>query len=155
MSEEARCCAAAAACIAPSFSKLGRSCPSDSAEYWPARIFEVPVSAGDCLAMRADNTGSPLGADLFGAVVTPEGTSILFDEELPCSVPNPEGYACPSGAVTATAAGKAYVMVGAWEGKGCAAGRTTPFTLSVSLNGVAVDLKAAPVCSGDLQAIIP
>lgn len=130
-------------------------CPSDSSIFWPARIFEVTVAAGDCLAMQADNVGSPLGADLFGAIVSPEGTSILYDEETPCSVPNPEGYACPSGAATMASAGKAFVMVGMWEGKGCTPTDKTAFTLRVSLNGQAVDLAMAPSCSGDLQSIIP
>jgi hypothetical protein len=130
-------------------------CPADSGEVWPATIYEIPVSAGDCLSMKADNVGSPLGADLFGAIVEPGGKSLLYDEEIACTVPNPEGYACPAGAVITEASGNAYVMVGSWEGQGCSAGDPTPFELVVAINGTDVDLSAGALCTGDLLEIIP
>ncbi len=130
-------------------------CPSDSGEFWPAKVYEIPVTDGDCLTMEADNTGSPLGADLFGAIVEPGGKSMLYDEEMACTVANPEGYTCPAGSVTMEASGDAYVMVGTWEGQGCTPGDPTPFELSVAINGVDVDLSAGAVCAGDLLEIIP
>lgn len=129
-------------------------CTADSSVYWPARVFALEVAAGDCVHMRADNVGSPAGADLFGAIVEPTGKSLLFDEEVACSVPNPSGYQCPDGGVTTEAAGTLYVIVGAWEGQGCPPDTTTPYTLSVSVNGADVALDPA-VCSGDLLQIIP
>jgi len=130
-------------------------CPADSSVFWPAKLYEVPVAVGDCVHMRADNAGSASGADLFGAIIDPGGTSLLFDEETPCSVSNPEGYACPEGGVTIEASGLAYVVVGSWEGLGCPATTDTPFQLSVSINGVDVDLSGGEVCAGDLLEIIP
>ena len=130
-------------------------CPSDSSVFWPAVVYEVTVAAGDCLFMQADNVGSTLGADLFGAIVDPGGKSILWDEEQPCSVANPDGYACPAGGATMEAAGTAYVMVGAWEGAGCTPTEAVPFELDVALNGTDVDLSGAFVCAGDLLEIIP
>lgn len=130
-------------------------CTADSSAYWPAKIFAVSVGVGDCLHMRADNVGSPSGADLFGAIVDPGGKSLLFDEESDCTVPNPQGYLCPEGGTTVEAAGTAYVVVGSWEGEGCPAGETTPFELAVSVNGVDVDLSRAEVCAADLLDVIP
>lgn len=130
-------------------------CPADSGVYWPAKLYEVPVTAGDCLHMVADNAGSPSGADLFGALIDPGGKSLLFDEESPCTVANPDGYACPAGGVTIETTGMAYVVVGSWEGAGCPAATTTPFQLSVSIDGVDVDLSAGELCAGDLLEIIP
>ncbi len=130
-------------------------CPADTSVFWPAKVYAVPVAAGDCLFMQADNAGSPLGADLFGAIVEPGGKSILYDEEMPCSVENPEGYDCPAGGATMEASGTAYVMVGIWEGDGCAPQADTPFTLDVAVNGVDVELSSSFVCAGDLLEIIP
>lgn len=130
-------------------------CPADSGVFWPAKLFRVPVSAGDCLHMRADNVGSPLGADLFGAIVDPSGTSLLFDEEVDCTVPNPDGYACPEGATTVAMTGEATIIVGAWEGGGCTPMEDTPFELTVAINGVDVDLSGSELCAGDLLEIIP
>lgn len=130
-------------------------CPSDSGVFWPAMVYEVAVAEGDCIFMQADNVGSPLGADLFGATVDPNGKSILWDEEQPCSVSNPDGYACPAGGATIEAQGTAYVMVGTWEGAGCMPEEATPFELTVAVNGVDVDLSSAAVCAGDLLEIIP
>jgi hypothetical protein len=130
-------------------------CTADSGMYWPAKVFAVSVGVGDCLHMRADNVGSPAGADLFGAVVDPGGKSLLFDEEADCTVLNPQGYLCPEGGTTVEAAGVAYVIVGAWEGEGCPAEETTPFELAVSVNGVDVDLSTAEVCAADLLEVIP
>ncbi len=130
-------------------------CPADVGVFWPAKVYAVTVNAGDCLHMRADNVGSALGADLFGAIVEPGGKSVLYDEEIPCTVPNPEGYACPAGGATMESAGTAYVMVGVWEGEGCTATDATPFELDVALNGADVDLSAGAVCAGDLLEIIP
>jgi len=128
-------------------------CPADSSVYWPARLFRFPVQVGDCVFMRADNAGSPMGADLFGAVLDPGGKSLLFDEEHPCAVPNPEGYACPEGGTTIETTGDGYVLVGAWEGMGCTPKDAVPFQLAVSVNGQPVTPE--PVCAGDLQVIIP
>jgi hypothetical protein len=148
-----------AACAATGNNALPQAdttlCPADSGVFWPAMVYEVPVNAGDCLYMQADNVGSPLGADLFGAIVEPGGTSIVWDEELPCSVANPDGYACPAGGATMAAAGTAYVIVGAWEGAGCTPTEDIPFELAVAVNGVDVDLSNAHVCAGDLLEIIP
>lgn len=130
-------------------------CPTDSGVFWPAKVYAVPVEAGDCLYMQADNVGSPLGADLFGAIVEPGGKSVLLDEEIDCSVTNPEGYTCPAGGATMEASGTAYVMVGTWEGEGCTAGDPTPFELAVAIDGVDVDLSSSAVCAGDLLEIIP
>jgi hypothetical protein len=130
-------------------------CPADSAQFWPAKVYEIAVSAGDCLYMQADNVGSPMGADLFGAIVEPGGKSNLYDEEIACTVTNPEGYACPAGGATMEASGNAYVIVGTWEGLGCTATEATPFELVVAINGVDVDLSGGAVCAGDLLDIIP
>lgn len=129
-------------------------CTADSAVLWPARIFAIEVAAGDCLHMRADNVGSPSGADLFGAIVEPSGKSLLFDEEVDCTVANPDGFKCPDGGVTTETAGTAYVIVGSWEGQGCPPDTSTPFTLALSMNGADVDVPEA-ACSGDLLQIIP
>lgn len=130
-------------------------CPTDSGVFWPAKVYAIAVEAGDCLFMQADNTGSPLGADLFGAIVEPGGKSVLYDEEIACSVTNPEGYSCPAGGATMEASGTAYVMVGTWEGAGCTAGDPTPFAVSVAIDGADVDLSNSAVCAGDLLEIIP
>lgn len=87
--------------------------------------------------------------------MAPSFRGILLDEEIPCSVPNPEGYQCPAGGATMEAAGTAYVMVGTWEGEGCTAGDATPFELSVAVNGTDIDLSAGAVFAGDLLEIIP
>lgn len=129
-------------------------CTADSSVVWPARIFAIDVAAGDCVHMRADNVGSPSGADLFGAIVEPSGKSLLFDEEVDCTVANPDGYKCPEGGVTTEAAGTAYVIVGSWEGQGCPPDTSTPYTLALSINGVDVDVPEA-ACTGDLLQIIP
>jgi hypothetical protein len=131
------------------------TCTADSGEAWPAKIWGVDVTAGDCLYMRADNEGSPEGADLFGAIVDPGGKSLLFDEEAPCTVENPEGYLCPAGGIVVETTGRAYVVVGSWEGEGCPPETTTPIQLTVGRNGVDVDLSDAFVCAGDLLEIIP
>jgi hypothetical protein len=130
-------------------------CTTDSGTYWPAKVFSVPVAVGDCLHMRADNVGSPAGADLFGAIIDPGGKSLLFDEEHDCAVANPQGYACPEGGTTVEVAGTAYLLVGSWEGDGCPGGETTPFELAVSVNGIDVDLSTAEVCAADLLEVIP
>jgi hypothetical protein len=51
--------------------------------------------------------------------------------------------------------GDAYVVVGSWEGNGCPEGDLTPFQLTVSVNGVDVDLSGGELCAGDLLEIIP
>lgn len=109
------------------------------------------MKAGDCVHMRADNAGSAMGADLFGAILDPGGKSLLFDEERPCTVMNSEGYACPDGGTTTETSGDGYVVVGAWQG--CTVGEAVPFQLSVSVNGR--DVSPEPVCAGDLLEIIP
>lgn len=103
--------------------------------------------------MRADNAGSQMGADLFGFILDPGGKSLLFDEETPCAVANPDGFKCPDGGTTIETAGDGYVFVGAWEGAGCTPMADEPFQLAVSVNGV--DVTVEPVCAGDLQVIIP
>ncbi|MFO0617428.1 MAG: hypothetical protein U0414_32830 [Polyangiaceae bacterium] len=128
-------------------------CTADSSVYWPARIFKLPLKAGDCVHMSADNAGSPLGADLFGAIVDPGGKSLLFDEERDCTVTDPAGDKCPDGGATIQTDGEGYVVVGAWEGMGCTPGEFVPIQLAVSVNGV--DVTAEPICLGDLQKIIP
>jgi hypothetical protein len=131
-------------------------CPEDSGVFWPGKAFRIDgIPAGACLQLRADNVGSDLGADLFAALIDPSGASLLFDEEVPCTVANPQGYACPQGGSTTLAAGSAYIVVGAWEGEGCTPFEEVPFQLSVSLDGVPVDLTGADVCAGDLLEIIP
>ncbi len=131
------------------------ACTADTSRAWPAKIWGVDVTAGDCLHMRADNAGSAAGADLFGAIVDPGGKSLLFDEEADCTVANPEGYACPEGAVTIETTGRAYVVVGAWEGEGCPPETTTPLQLVVGRNGDDVDLTGSFVCEADLLEVIP
>lgn len=128
-------------------------CPADTSVAWPAKVYAVTVTAGACVHMRADNAGSAAGADLFGSIVDPSGHSLLFDEEMPCAVANPDGYDCPSGGAVIETSGTAYVVVGSWEGAGCPAGDTTPFQLSVSMDGVDVAL-GGELCAGDLQEII-
>lgn len=128
-------------------------CPTTIDRGWPATIFEVDVAAGDCLQMRADNAGSP-GTDLFGALVDPGGDSLLFDDEVPCTVASEE-YACPEGAISITTTGRAFVIVGSFEGEGCAPQTATPVQLVVGRNGEDVDLERAFVCVGDLLEIIP
>ena len=130
-------------------------CGEDSSVFWPATVFEITVPAGACLEMQADNVGSPLGADLFASLVDPSGASLYFDEEMPCTVPNPEGFACPRGSSTTIEAGTAFIVVGAWEGDGCLPLEPTPFELAVAIDGVDVNLEAAVVCAGDLLEIIP
>lgn len=130
-------------------------CTADSGEFWPGVVFTVPVPAGACVEFAADNVGSALGADLFASIVDPSGGSLYFDEEMPCTVENPDGFACPRGAVTTQEAGDALIVVGAWEGAGCDPLASTAFELSVTIDGVDVDLTAAPVCAGDLLTIIP
>ena len=127
-------------------------CPADTSVEWPAKVYSASVTAGACLHMRADNAGSA-GADLFGAIVDPSGRSLLFDEEMDCTVANPNGYKCPSGGAVIETSGIAYVVVGSWEGLGCPAGDPTPFQLSVSSDGVDVPL-GGELCAGDLQQII-
>ena len=130
-------------------------CAEDSSVFWPAVVFTVPVPGGACVEIAADNIGSPLGADLFASIVDPSGASLYYDEEMPCTVPNPSGFMCPRGAVTTIETGNAYIVVGAWEGDGCVPLEDTPFELSVVIDGVDVDLMASPVCAGDLLTIIP
>jgi hypothetical protein len=129
-------------------------CTADSSVYWPVKIYEVQVAAGDCVWMRADNAGSPSGADLFGAIVDPGGKSLLFDEEADCTVPNPDDYLCPEGGTTIASSGTAYIVVGSWEGDGCPPDTDTPFQVGVAVNGVDVT-GLAELCSGDLQVLIP
>jgi hypothetical protein len=129
------------------------ACTADSMTYWPAKLYEVPVAVGDCVHIRADNVGSSAGADLFGFILDPGGKSLLFDDELACTVPNPDGYDCPEGGTTIETAGTAYVIIGAWEGAGCPPTETTPFELSVSVNDT--DVAVTELCSGDLTQIIP
>ncbi len=128
-------------------------CPADTSVAWPVKFYEIQVTAGDCVHMEADNAGSAAGADLFGSVVDPNGHSVLFDEEMDCTVPNPDNYKCPSGGATIETSGTAYIVVGSWEGAGCPAGDTTPFQVKVSKNGADVSL-GAELCQGDLQQII-
>jgi len=128
-------------------------CPEDTSVSWPAKIYKVPVAVGDCLHLRADNVGSPAGADLFGFILDPGGKSLLFDDELSCSVTNPDGYDCPEGGTTIETAGDAYVIVGAWEGNGCPVGDTTPFVVSVSVNDA--DVAVNELCAADLDVLIP
>jgi hypothetical protein len=128
-------------------------CPADTSVAWPVKFYEIQVTAGDCVHMEADNAGSVAGADLFGSVVDPNGHSVLFDEEMDCTVPNPDNYKCPSGGATIEMSGTAYIVVGSWEGAGCPAGDSTPFQVRVSKNGADVAL-GAELCQGDLQQII-
>lgn len=128
-------------------------CPTTIDRTWPATIFAVDVTAGDCLQMRADNAGSA-GTDLFGALVDPGGDSLLFDDEVPCTV-SADGTACPEGAITVTTTGRAHVIVGSFEGEGCPPETAPPVQLVVGRNGQDVDLTGAFVCVGDLLEIIP
>lgn len=127
-------------------------CTSDPAVAWPVTVYAVEVQDGDCLYLRADDVGTSAEADLFGAVVDPNGDSLLFDDESACTAGD---LACFEGGVTMIGTGTAYVFVGAWESEGCPAAGSAPFELAVSLNGTDVDLSSGPVCVGDLQAIIP
>ena len=147
-------------CTGPTDFSAARSsttiCPEDSGVFWPGKVFKLDgLPAGACLQLKADNVGSALGADLFAALVDPTGASLYFDEEVPCSVPNPQGYSCPQGGSTTLGAGSAYIVVGAWEGEGCTPSEDVPFQLSVSVDGVPFDLSDADVCAGDLLEIIP
>ena len=147
-------------CTGPTDFSAARSsttiCPEDSGVFWPGKVFKLDgVPAGACLQLKADNAGSALGADLFAAFVDPTGASLLFDEEAPCTVANPQGYSCPQGGSITLGAGSAYIVVGAWEGEGCTPFEDVPFQLSVSVDGVPFDLSDAAVCAGDLLEIIP
>jgi hypothetical protein len=121
---------------------------------WIGRFYALTVAEGDCVYMRADNAGSLLGADVWGAIIDPTGTNLIFDEEVDCTVENPDGYICPEGAITMESAGTAYVMVGAYGGDACPVDDSTPFQLWVSVNGTDIDLDNAAVCEGDLNEII-
>jgi len=46
-------------------------------------------------------------------------------------------------------------MVGAFEGEGCTPLEPVPFQLTVSIDGVDVDLRGHELCAGDLLEIIP
>lgn len=127
-------------------------CTSDPAVAWPVTVYAVEVSDGDCLHMRADAPSATADADLFGALVDPNGDSLLFDDDVDCSV---GGELCPAGGVTIIGTGTAYVFVGAWESDGCPAGGSAAFELAVSVNGADVDLSSGPYCEGDLQQIVP
>lgn len=127
-------------------------CTSDPSVAWPVTVYAVEVSDGDCLHMRADAPSATADVDLFGALVDPNGDSLLFDDDVDCSV---GGELCPAGGVTVVGSGTAYVFVGAWESDGCPAGGSAAFELAVSVNGADVDLSSGPVCVGDLQQIVP
>jgi hypothetical protein len=127
-------------------------CTSDPGVAWPVTVYAVEVEDGDCLYLRADDVGASAEADLFGAVVDPNGDSLFFDDESACSAGD---LACFEGGVTIIGTGTAYVFVGAWESDGCPAAGSTPFELAVSLNGTDVALSSGPFCAGDLQTIIP
>ena len=127
-------------------------CTSDPAVAWPVTVYAVEVSDGDCLYLRADDVGATGEADLFGAVVDPDGQSLFLDDESACAG---GGLACFEGGVIMVGTGTAYVFVGAWESEGCVAGGSTPFELAVSVNGTDVALSSGPFCAGDLQEIVP
>jgi hypothetical protein len=127
-------------------------CTSDPSVAWPVTVYAVEVSDGDCLYLRADDVGATGEADLFGAVVDPDGQSLLLDDESACVG---GGLACFEGGVMMVGTGTAYVLIGAWESEGCVAGGSTPFELSVSVNGTDVALSNGPFCEGDLQEIVP
>lgn len=130
------------------------TCP-ESGDVWPGRLYALDVVAGECLHLQVDNAGSPSGADMFGALVDPGGTSLLFDDDVSCTVEGPESDLCPTGAVTVETTGRALVVVGAFAGEGCPPSTTTPFQLVVSRDGVDQDLAGAFLCEGDLLEIIP
>jgi hypothetical protein len=124
---------------------------------WPVQVFEIEVAEGDCVSIRADNVGS-LGADLFASIIDPTGLNIVPDDDFDCAVENPDGYSCPEGALTMSAAGTAYLFVGAYvdeASEACPLGESTPYEVSASINGTDLDLSSGPVCTGDLFEIIP
>ena len=130
-------------------------CTDDIATYWPTTVFRLPVTQGQCLHIRADNVGSPAGADLWAAIVDPNGKSLIFDEETPCTVPNPSNFACPEGGVVIETTGDAHIFVGAYPDAGCPAPGSTPFELTASIDGADVYLTCTELCTGDINVIVP
>jgi hypothetical protein len=106
-------------------------------------LYQIPVMAGDCVFVSADNIGAagPTGAtaaDLVAYVVDQtSGDFFVFDDELPCTDPAFGDYACPEGGVTATSDGTMLIGIGQYGGKGCPEG--SPYTLTVGINGVDFD----------------
>ncbi len=127
---------------------------TDIGEPWPVQIFQIEVEEGDCVHMRVDNAGSD-GAGTFGFIVDPVGDNIWVDELADCAVESPDEYLCAEGALTMSASGDAFVWAGVYVGEACPLGTEVPYQLTVSINGVDVDLGDGPVCRGDLNEIVP
>jgi hypothetical protein len=106
-------------------------------------VYELDVTAGDCIFVSADNIGAggPTGvaaADLVAFVVDANGDFVILDDELDCSDPTFGGdFGCPEGGATAATTGTMTISIGQYGGAGCL--DPAPYTLTIGVNGEAVD----------------
>jgi hypothetical protein len=106
-------------------------------------IYEIDVTAGDCIFLSADNIGAggPTGvaaADLIAFVVDANGDFTILDDELDCSDPTFGGdFGCPEGGATAASTGTMMIGIAQYGGAGCP--DPAPYTLTLGVNGAEVD----------------
>lgn len=108
-------------------------------------VFLVELEADDCVSVWADNidaadgpTGSTAG-DLLMVVhnqATDDGFSL--EDEVECSDPAFEGFACPRGGFIVSDSGVHEIGVAQWGAAGCP--NPSPYTVYVTINGVPFDL---------------
>ncbi len=134
-------------------------CDDVGADYF-FDIFEIPVAADDCVFVVADNIDPEVGATGLDAgdpwiIVQDEmGNGFFLDDEVPCTDPTWTGdFGCPSGGGTAVADGMITVGIGQYGGMGCP--NPSVYTLSVSINGVDVDLSAMAPLYNDGLVVCP
>ncbi|MCA9704452.1 MAG: hypothetical protein KDK70_01235, partial [Myxococcales bacterium] len=122
----------------------GGSLPCDDSGLLYFDVYELPVAAGECLRVSADDvdpTAGPTGmlaGDLLLVVRDPLGQAALFDDEVPCSDPVYGGFACPQGGAVASVDGVMFVGVAQYGGPACPTG--SPYALRIAVDGVDVDL---------------
>lgn len=112
-------------------------------------IFEIDVTEGDCIYLRADNIDPVAGAtgmeaaDLRMFVVDANGDISSFDDEFDCTDPTFGGdFGCPEASVTASSTGTMSVLIAQYGGEGCP--DAAPYSFNAEINGAEVDLSGGP-----------
>jgi hypothetical protein len=118
-------------------------------------LFEIEVSAGDCVWISADNgsgaadllaMASDANGDFYG--MQPDFSQL--DDETSCSQPPWDGdYGCPEASVVVENSGTFGIGVSQWGGDGCS--DPASYTLRVAVNGANLSMGGFQV--GDEQAL--
>jgi hypothetical protein len=128
-------------------------CPDDTPEGIRWDLFRFEASEGDCISVAANNQGTgaaDLAALIWDVAGNFYGLSVDYtqlDDEIACSVPPWDGFACPAADLIAQSTGVHWLAVFQWGG-GCS--DPADYQAEIAVGGVDIDMTNAPTLNDRL-----